>query len=245
MSVVNSFFYGHTVSLMEQLTIQSFIQNNHQFRLFTYDPDHFPLKDSKLDIVNANEILDHANFFVYTGNGDCPAGSVGGFSDIFRFEILKKHGSWYVDMDVTCLKNLDSLKDDIILRPNKNHGTVANIIKCNDANFCNSVLEKYKTINSSNDDWVKPLALLHETIKEYSYDKYIVEKSLFGNDYFYDLIEFLDKNYNELSNVPTHAIHWCNTACTTAKWDKRLRIDWNKPRPASLYYCLLRKYGLI
>lgn len=244
---VNAFYYGVEFSLMEKLTIYSFLNNNFKFKLFSYNKNFCDIQHQNFEIIDANEILDKKYFFTYKGNGDCPVNSVGGFSDIFRFKLLQQLKGWYVDMDVTCLKSFDELSDKaVIFRPNEKYGAVANIIKCNNMDFINDVLNEYhKSINESNNDWIKPLDIFYDRIKKYQLQEYIVDKAYFGDDSSSDVIDYVDKNIYELSFIPKYAIHWCNTACTTANWNKRLRVDWNTPRPASLYYCLLQKYGLI
>lgn len=244
---VNAFFYGNKLSLMEKLTIYSFLSNNYKFKLFSYDKSFCDIQHNNFELINANEILEQKHFFTYKGNGDCPANSVGGFSDIFRFKILQQLDGWYVDMDVTCLKNFEEFNNkSIVLRPNERYGAVANIIKCNNKEFINAILEDYcKCINEQNNEWVKPLDIFYEKIQQHGLLECIVDKKYFGNDCSKDVIDYVDKNIYELSSLPKYAIHWCNTACTTANWNKRLKVDWNTPRPASLYYCLLKKHDLI
>jgi len=244
---VNAFFHGNKLSLMEKLTVHSFLNNNCKFKLFSYDKSFCDIKHDNFELIDANEILDQKHFFTYTGNGDCPANSVGGFSDIFRFKILQQLPGWYVDMDVTCLRSFDELADrPTVFRPSERYGAVANVIKCNNRHFIDDVLQEYhKSINASNNDWVKPLDIFYDTIKKHQLQECIVNKTHFGDDSSKDVMDYIDKNVYELSFIPEYAIHWCNTACTTANWNKRLRVDWNVPRPASLYYCLLEKYGLI
>jgi len=244
---INSFYFGKKLNLMEQLTIVSFLNQGHSFKLYTYDNNICDIKHNSFNIIDANEILDKKYFFTYDGKGDCPANSVGGFSDIFRFSILEKNQGWYVDMDVTCLKDFNHLDQlPCVFRPNKNYGAVANIIKCENKQLISEILAQYKEcITPMNNEWVKPLNIFYELIKNHNLENYIIDKKIFGDDNASDLLNFINKNIYELNNVPEYAIHWCNTACTTASWNKRLKIDWNNPRPASLYYCLLKKNGLI
>ena len=245
-TVINSFFYGSKLNLLERLTIHSFLANNFQFNLYTYNKKCTDIKDNNFNIIDANEIVDNSKFFTYVGRGDCPKNSVGGFSDIFRFNLLTKTIGWYVDMDVTCLKSFDDLQDTIVFKPSKNFGAVANVIKCNDSGFNKSVLNDYNAqININNDSWCLPLEIFYNNINKYNYLNKIVDKNVFGDDSHSDLLEILEKNVYELSSLPSHAIHWCNTACTTSIWNKRLKIDWDNPSPVSLYYTLLKKYNLV
>lgn len=245
-TVINSFFYGGKLNLLEKLTIHSFIANGCQFNLYTYNKNCTDISDNNFNIINANEIVDYSKFFTYTGKGDCPRNSVGGFSDVFRFNLLLKTVGWYVDMDVTCLKPFNDINNTIVFKPSKNFGAVANVILCNDSRFNTAVLNDYNNqLNKDNDSWCLPLEIFYKNIKQHNYSDKIVSKSVFGDDSHSDLIDILEKNVYELSFIPSHAIHWCNTACTTSIWNKRLNIDWNTPRPTSLYYTLLKKYNLV
>jgi len=243
---INSFFYGKKLNKMEELTIVSFLNKNNTFNLFSYSKNITDIKDKNLNIINANEILNEDKFFTYFGFGDCPTNSVGGFSDIFRFALLKKIEGWYVDMDVTCLSDFKTIDSPIVLRPHKTQDVVANIIKCNNSDFIDYIYNEYnEKIDRNNDNWVKPLEILKNAVKKFDLQKYIVENGVFGNDDADFLYKIINNNVYELENLPTHAIHWCNTACTTSMWNTKLKVDWNKPRLASLYYCLLKKNNLV
>jgi len=245
--IVNSFFHGKKLDLLNLLTVKSFVKNNIFFNLYTYSKNITDFNDTLFSINDANEILDKKHMFKYKGLGDCPVNSIAGFSDIFRFHLLQKRPGWYVDMDVTCLRDFNDIdNNDIVFRPSKNWGTVANIIKCNNQNFISKIIEEYESnITANNDLWVKPLNILTEQIKNFNLQNFIVDKKYFGNDDPLDLMNFLEKNIYEIDSLPSHALHWCNTACTTSNWNIRLKINWQEPRLASLYYCLLKKYDLV
>lgn len=243
---IRSFFYGQSLSLMEKLTIKSFIDNGHTFKLYTYDSSSINYATDGLIISDANGIIDYKDFFIYDGEGDCPKNSVGGFSDIFRFAILEKLGGWYVDMDVTCLKNFSELTDPVILRPSCYDKIVANVIKSDHHEFNKTVLDKYREdVKKDNNCWVKPLDILTDCVNEFNLRSNVASPDLFGNDNMDIITSYLTNNVYEVPTLPKYAIHWCNTACTTGNWDLRLKINWNDPRKTSLFYCLLRKHKLI
>ena len=244
--IVRSFFYGHQLTLMEKLSIKSFIDNGHTFKLYTYNDKSINYQVAGLEIEDASQVIDHKDFFTYDGEGDCPMNSVGGFSDIFRFALLEKFGGWYVDMDVTCLKNFSELTDTCVLRPSCCDKIVANIIKSDHNDFNKSVLSKYKEdIKKDNNCWVKPLDILTNQAKQFDLMKYVVKSELFGDDNMDVITSYLTNNVYDIPVLPTYAIHWCNTACSTGNWDSRLKVNWNEPRKASLFYCLLTKHKLV
>lgn len=245
---VNAFYQGEKITKLELLTAVSFLKNNHQFNLFTYDTNIKKFFPKEVNIINANEIMEESKMFVYEGRGDCVRGSISGFSDIFRYYILYKVGGWYVDMDVTCLQSFDTINQDIVIRPHNRTITVANIIKMpkNYAPLKKLIEATEAVVDKNNDDWIKPLVVFNNFIAENNLSDKIVSKDLFGDDSYYIIKSFLTGNYFiSKKNIPSHAIHWCNTAFKTGNWSKEVVYDFNKPVGISAYNVLLKKYDLI
>lgn len=108
--IVQGLWVGGELSTMEQLSIQSFLKNGHDYHLYVYEavkniPPGTTVKDG-------NEILPAERIFTYqTGFGQ---GSYAGFADLFRFHLLRKKGNWWVDTDVICLKYFDFASETVI-----------------------------------------------------------------------------------------------------------------------------------
>ena len=97
---IQGLWIGPELSVMEQLSISSFLANGHEYHLYVYDnvnhvPDRTTLKD-------ANEILAASKIFQYT---DRP--SYAGFSNFFRYKLLLERGGWWADTDTVCLQPFD------------------------------------------------------------------------------------------------------------------------------------------
>ncbi len=97
--IIQSLWIGESLSKVERLCVQSFLDNGHEFRLYVYDevqniPDGCVIKD-------ANDILPSSTIFKYKNGG------YGGFSNWFRYAMLCKVGGFWVDMDVVCIKPFD------------------------------------------------------------------------------------------------------------------------------------------
>lgn len=106
---VQSLWIGGNLSKVEQLCIQSFLDCGHDFHLYAYEKiDNIPAGTKLLD---AREILPEEKIFRYKKGW--AKDSVSGFADVFRLEMVKKNGGWWVDMDMICLKKLD-FTDDLI-----------------------------------------------------------------------------------------------------------------------------------
>lgn len=247
--LINSFWHGERLSLLEQLTLQSFIDHGHEFCLWTYNKNIKNKIPEEVMLEDANKILDYSKFFVYEGNGDCGRGTIGGFSDIFRYYLLLKNEGWYVDMDVTCLKPFNELNAKIILRPHNKHEVVSNIIKFKDNEYVisNIIKETEKYINKNNDKWVLPLEIFKKHIFENKLNHYIVSKTMFGDDSPNEIDSYLKQNmYLKRLNVPEYAIHWCNTSISSGRWNGgKYFYNKNNPTKFTLYEHLLKRHRII
>ena len=101
--IMQSLWIGNPLSKLEQLCIQSFLDNGHEFHLYVYDD--VPGIPSGTIVKNANEILSANHIFHDDHN------SVASFSDWFRYAMLceiRGGGKvYYVDMDTICIKPFD------------------------------------------------------------------------------------------------------------------------------------------
>jgi hypothetical protein len=89
------------LSRMELLSLRSFLAQGHPVHLYTYAapsnvPDGIVLKDAG-EVVPA--LLAPAADRVPFGKG-----SMGAFSDYFRYQLLYQRGGWWCDMDVVAIK---------------------------------------------------------------------------------------------------------------------------------------------
>ena len=113
-NIFQSLWIGGTLSNMEKICIQSFLDNGHVFHLYTYGevsgvPEGTIIKDG-------NEILDKSEIFTYKN------GSYSAFSNLFRFALLYKKGGYWVDTDFVCLKPI-KLKNKYVIpsEPNEDY----------------------------------------------------------------------------------------------------------------------------
>jgi len=98
--IIQGLWVGTELSVMEQLSIASFLNNNHQYHLYTYNevrnvPAGTCIKDG-------NEILAASSIFQYKDRK-----SYAGFSNYFRYKLLFEKGGWWADMDMVCLRPFD------------------------------------------------------------------------------------------------------------------------------------------
>jgi hypothetical protein len=108
MSIFHTFQYGN-MSGIEVTCMQSFLDNGHQVTIFTYDQS---LIDSRFCTENANLIVPHDKIFFYAT--DPGRGSISGFSNLFRYALLREVGDLWIDTDVLCLSNDWPEKTDFV-----------------------------------------------------------------------------------------------------------------------------------
>jgi hypothetical protein len=102
--VIQSLWIGDALSVMEQLSISSFLKNGHEYHLYVYDeikniPAGTALKDAA-EILPSSRIFRHKNL-----------GTFSSFSNIFRYKLLLERGGYWADTDVVSLKKFDLEKE--------------------------------------------------------------------------------------------------------------------------------------
>lgn len=246
--VINFLWIGDCLGKLEQLTLKSFLDCGHTPNLWLYNLHCSNIPDGVV-VQNAREILPAEKIFCYKGKGDCRKGSLGGFSDVFRYYLLQKIGGWYSDMDVTCLKNFKELDYlPYVFRPHRLTKAVGNIMKtpANCLLLKKCIETTQLLVDEQNDSWVLPVKILSQHIFEQNLEQYIAPKQWFGEDSMDDLKELINLAiFSKKINLPTYAIHWCHEALSTGKWDWTVKRNFNTPVPTTLYYNLLKKHKLL
>jgi hypothetical protein len=94
---IQGLWIGAELSVMERLSITSFLANGHPYHLYVYeDVKHIP---AGTIVKDANQILPAAMIFKYRDFD-----SHAGFANYFRYKLLLEKGGWWADTDVVCLK---------------------------------------------------------------------------------------------------------------------------------------------
>ncbi len=234
--IVHSLWIGHSLSLLELLTINSFIKNGHVFYLWIYQPLIHPLP-KEIVCKDANMIIPENKIFRYKnknqfGHGK---GSLGGFSDIFRYRLLYEYGGWWTDMDITCLKPLN-FNHQYVFRTHHELKLVGNLMKCpKNSTLMKTCYERaILEINADNKDWNKPIQILVDEVKNQHLENFIMELS---NPDSWRLIRiFLIKK--NLLPEEWYVLHWVNE-----EW-RRNHINKEMFRPNSTYGILMNEYGI-
>lgn len=233
---IHGLWIGSVLSSLELLTINSFLAHGHDFVLWTYEKLETTVPAGVI-IKNANQIIPFEKIFRYKnkdqfGHGQ---GSLGGFSDIFRYKLLFENGGWWVDMDVTCLKPLD-FESPYVFRPHHDMPVVGNVMKCPKG----SPLMKYcfdrasAEVDENNRDWHLPIQILNDGIQKFNLSVYITD--LANPESWVENRKMITKNI-ELP-VKWYVIHWINE-----EW-RRSGINKNYSAKNSTLHQLYLKYGI-
>jgi Glycosyltransferase sugar-binding region containing DXD motif len=104
--IIQGLWIGSQLSTMERLSIASFLQNGHEYHLYTYAKlQNVP---AGTIIKEAREILPASAVFQYKERP-----SFAGFSNFFRYKLLLEKGGWWADTDVACLRPFD-FEDEVV-----------------------------------------------------------------------------------------------------------------------------------
>ena len=111
--VIQGLWIGSELSVMEQLSISSFLLNGHDYHLYVYDDlKYIP---AGTIVMDANEILPSSRVFQYKHRP-----SYAGFANFFRYKLLLERGGWWADSDTICLKPFD-FPGDYVFSTEINH----------------------------------------------------------------------------------------------------------------------------
>ena len=98
---VHMFWAYGALSQIEKLAVSSFLANGYAVTVWSYD--HIPNVPSEAVLRDAREILPESAVFLNR------RGSYAGFSDLFRYAVLRQLGGLYADTDVIALQPSSTL----------------------------------------------------------------------------------------------------------------------------------------
>ena len=207
--IVNGLWIGEYLSNIELLTMMTFMEQGHHFRLWVYDEIKTPLPEG-VEMADANLIIPEEKVFRYKytnayGHGK---GSVSGFSDIFRYKLLYDEGGWWVDMDIACFRPLD-FPEPYVFRNHHMLKVVGNAMKCPKGSelMWDCYQEASEKVTEENRDWHLPIHILNDQIEKHGLLNY-VKPGISNNDRWDDLRPFVLGNKKIPDNF--YLLHWLN-----------------------------------
>ena len=247
-NIIQSLWIGTKLSSIEQLSIKSFLDNGHEYHLYTYNPIKY-IPEGTI-IKHANEILPENEIFTYK------SGSYSAFANYFRFMLLYKKGGYWVDTDLICIAKFDFNQDIIIAsEPTKYYNKkliTSFLIKLpQNSNIAKRGIEIQKEhkikILKGEIKWCSGNKTVIQLVNEFKLDKYIVPWITFCSCSWQDTESLINKDfktrgYNDITKLPKdlYGIHLWNEV-----W-RRNNIDKNKKYSDDcLFEQLKLKYNII
>jgi hypothetical protein len=177
-NVIQSLWIGESfLSRMEIACIKSFLRQGYEYHLYAYE-DFNNLPQGAV-LMDANSILTKDKIFQYQGSLNVGGGSYAGFSNFFRFQLLKENGGTWVDADIYCLKRLPEY-EYIFVKHSLDEITAGLIHcpkNCDFANYCCNVCD---TKNPLHIKWSETgPALVHKAVHELNLTQYVLEPDLY------------------------------------------------------------------
>lgn len=105
--VIQSLWIGPHLSMMEKLSISSFLKNGHPYHLYVYNQLYGELPEGTI-LKDASEIIPHKDIFLVRDG-------LSSFSDFFRWKLILDRGGWWADTDTICLKPFDFPSDYVFV----------------------------------------------------------------------------------------------------------------------------------
>ncbi len=231
-AVVQGLWIGPELSVMEQLSVSSFLLNGHQYHLYVYDDTrNVPVGTVLMD---ADEILPSSRIFRYRGQP-----SYAGFANFFRYKLLLERGGWWVDSDVVCLKPFDFADD---------YAIATEVIDGQDQ-ATNCVLKAPAGSQAMAYGWdvcqaKDPERLvwgetgpvpLREIVAKFALERYLLSHHIFSPVEYWKWRKVLTTNGASVLDERSHAIHLRNEIWRQGAHDK------NAPNPKDCLYEQLQK----
>jgi len=208
-NVIQGLWIGKSLSLMEQLSIKSFLAHGHEYHLYVYQKvKNIP---QGAVIENANEILPEQMIFKYRDKQH--EGGLSGFSNLFRYKLLLEKGGFGVDLDVVCLKNWD-FDDPYVFATERDYqkkpDTIcAGILKAPRAS--DFIKECYESASSMDTKTLcfrqNGMFLLHSLILKYGFKNYTVPPEVFCPIDHWEWKKFIDRSFDFQIPEKTYGMH--------------------------------------
>jgi len=232
---VFSLWIGPSLSLLEQMCINSFLEKGTAFILYVYDDlNDIPLGTT---IKDGNTVIPFSKYKEY----DNPSY----FSNLFRYKRLYELGGIWVDMDLVCLQPIKQLfiSSEFIfsseLKNNEYH-TNAGIIGCLPKttlmfDCINEVKHIKKTTNNIRHGQLGP-KVLKKYVSKHELNHYVYPHYVFCPYGFREVDKIFLKKFTQDDLEDTICIHLWNNVLI------RENINKNNPNEKTLYNELVLKY---
>jgi len=219
--IIQGLWIGPELSVMERLSISSFLHNGHDYHLYIYDD----VKDIPLGtvVMDANEILPSSSIFQYKRSP-----SYAGFANHFRYKLLLERGGWWADTDTICLRRFD-FSDEYVFSSEINYKSNQDVASCviKVPAGCNVMAYAWKVCQTKNPArlvWGETgPRLMTKAVKKFALERYQKTHRAFCPVDYEDWRKVLLPGFEVLFDERTYAIHLWNEMWRAAGQDKNTR----------------------
>jgi mannosyltransferase OCH1-like enzyme len=232
--IIQGLWIGPELSVMEQLSVSSFLQNGHEYHLYVYDePKNVP---KGTVIKDANEILPSSSVFQYQHSP-----SYAGFANFFRYKLILERGGWWADTDIVCLKPFD-FPEQYVFSSEISQGlevVTSGIFKCPSLSEVMSYAWGVcQTKDPQHLVWGETgPKLMGDAVRKYTLEKYQKPSQVFCPLGFFEWQRVLEPLEEIVFDESTYAVHLWNERWRAAGQDKNDQYDEN-----CFYEQLKRRY---
>lgn len=232
--IIQGLWIGPELSVMEQMSVASFVQNGHEYHLYVYDE----MKNVPAGAVvkDANEILPSSSIFQYKGRP-----SYAGFANFFRYKLVFERGGWWADADTVCLRPFDFAEEYVFSSEVCDGEEVINsgVFKAPAGSLAMAYAWGVcQTKNPQELVWGETgPRLMGEAVRRYSLEGYKKPHHVFCPVGYLDWHKVLEPDAGALFDERSYAIHLWNEKWRADGRDKNAEYD-----PGCLYEQLKRRY---
>jgi mannosyltransferase OCH1-like enzyme len=216
--IIQGLWIGTELSVMEQLSISSFLLNGHDYHLYVYDDVKYIPAGTV--VMDGNDILPSNLIFQYKRRP-----SYAGFSNFFRYKLLLERGGWWADTDTICLKPFD-FPGEYVFSSEINHrgrevvnsGVIKAVPGSDVMAYAWNVCQKK---NPARLVWGESgPKLMAKAVKRFGLDKYKANHLAFCPIDYEEWSKVLHPGFDLLFDERTYAIHLWNEMWRVAGQDK-------------------------
>ncbi len=106
-------FYEGDLNALHKYCLATFVKFGYEVHLYSYSISSVDIEGVVL--INASEILDYNEKYLYVKNSFFEGNPIALLSDLFRIELLYKKGGWWIDTDVICLRRFDIINKSFVI----------------------------------------------------------------------------------------------------------------------------------
>ena len=232
---IQGLWIGAELSVMEQLSISSFLLNGHDYHLYVYDDVKYIPAGTV--VMDAREILPASRIFQYN---DRP--SYAGFSNFFRYKLLLERGGWWADTDIICLKPFHFPAEYVFSSEINHKGR--EVVNCGvikvppESEVMTYAWKVCQRKNSARLVWGETgPRLMAKAVKKFGLDEYKASHSAFCPIDYEAWCKVLQPGFDVSLDERTYAIHLWNEMWRLAGQDKNAQYH-----PTCLYEKLKQHY---